>query len=289
MSPINLLLQTLRYLACIVAFTSSVLAVQPSEPKPLRALLIAGGCCHDYALQQEILSSGIQARALVRVDVVWTDAKSVTPEFPLYERNDWADGYDVIIHNECAAGIKDLALIQRIIDAHRTKPAVNLHCAVHSYRSGSDIWFKYLGLQSSGHGPQEPIEVTITDRAHPITAGLKEWTTEKEELYNNIRLFDAQPLASGRQQVKGEWRTSVVAWINEKQGARTFTTTLGHNNVTVADSRYLDLVTRGLLWACDRLEPSYLKSYTGPNTVTFIKASPENEKPTPRKPRPATP
>ena len=27
------------------------------------------------------------------------------------------------------------------------------------------------------------------------------------------------------------------------------TTSLGHNNVTVADARYLDLVARGILWA----------------------------------------
>jgi type 1 glutamine amidotransferase len=35
--------------------------------------------------------------------------------------------------------------------------------------------------------------------------------------------------------------------------ARVFSTTLGHNNATVADPRYLDLVTRGLLWACGKL------------------------------------
>ena len=34
-----------------------------AETKPLKALLIAGGCCHDYAKQHEILSKGIQARA----------------------------------------------------------------------------------------------------------------------------------------------------------------------------------------------------------------------------------
>jgi type 1 glutamine amidotransferase len=31
-----------------------------------------------------------------------------------------------------------------------------------------------------------------------------------------------------------------------------FSTTIGHNNATVADARYLDLVTRGLLWACGK-------------------------------------
>lgn len=28
---------------------------------------------------------------------------------------------------------------------------------------------------------------------------------------------------------------------------------VGHNNETVSDPRYLDLVTRGVLWVCDKL------------------------------------
>ena len=39
------------------------------QPRPLRALLICGGCCHDYTEQHKILSDGIQARANVQVDV----------------------------------------------------------------------------------------------------------------------------------------------------------------------------------------------------------------------------
>lgn len=33
-----------------------------------------------------------------------------------------------------------------------------------------------------------------------------------------------------------------------------FSTTLGHINKTCEDPRFLDLVTRGLLWACDKLD-----------------------------------
>ena len=34
---------------------------------------------------------------------------------------------------------------------------------------------------------------------------------------------------------------------------RVFSTTIGHNNATVEDARYLDLVARGLLWATGKL------------------------------------
>lgn len=256
-----------------------------AEAVPIRALLIAGGCCHDYAKQHEILVKGIQGRALVRVDVVWTDDKSTNPPLPIYERADWAKGYDVILHDECAASMRDGAVLTRILQAHKEVPSVHLHCAMHSFRTGDNRWFKHLGLQSNSHGPQEPIAITFVDKAHPITQTLEDWTTIKEELYNNVNVFDAHPLAMGRQMVKGQAVDAIVAWTNEKAGARSFSTTLGHNSETVADARYLELVTRGLLWACDKLKPEYLEPYQGKNEVTFVPAKPvEAPKPAPAAP-----
>ena len=255
-------------------FLLAAASVGHAETKPLKALLVAGGCCHDYAKQHIILSQGIQARANVQVDVVWTDDKSVTPPLPLYDNPDWARGYDIIIHDECAAGVKDMALVKRILDVHKTVPAVHLHCAMHSFRTGTDVWFKHLGIQSASHGPQEPIAITFVDKEHPITKPLADWTTIKEELYNNVNIFDGHPLAMGKQVVKGKDVDYVVAWTNEKSGARSFSTTIGHNNDTVADARYLDLVTRGLLWAMDKLTPDYLTPFKGENKITFVAAKP---------------
>ncbi len=241
-----------------------------STTKPIRALLIAGGCCHDYARQQEALCKGISARANVQVDVYWTDNSTTTPVLPLYGRLNWAEGYDVIIHDECAADIKDPAILNRIIATHKKIPAVHLHCAMHSFRTGSDAWFNHLGLQSSGHGPQQPIAIQFTDTNHPITQGLQNWTTINEELYNNVKLFGAHPIAKGLQKVGDRTDEAVVAWTNETAGARSFSTTIGHNTETVADGRYLDLVSRGLLWACDKLSAEYLVPYQGDHAVTFI-------------------
>ncbi|MFZ9747995.1 MAG: ThuA domain-containing protein, partial [Opitutaceae bacterium] len=130
------------------------------------------------------------------------------------------------------------------------------------------LWFDFLGLQSSRHGPQEPIQVKFTDSKHPITRGLTGWTTGKEELYNNVQppsVYAAhRPLATGFQRTKNkksgatEDAESVVVWTNEygPKKARVFCTTLGHNNDTVADARYLDLLARGLLWAAGKLDDS---------------------------------
>lgn len=269
-----------RFASLAKAFVSLALCLglcaAAEAQKPIRALLIAGGCCHDYSDQHLVLAKGIQARANVQVDVYWTDDGSTNPPLMLFEDENWAAGYDVIIHDECAASNKDVAIVNRILEVHRKIPAVHLHCAMHSFRTGTDLWFKHLGLQSTSHGPQQPIQINRVDKTHPITQPLADWKTGNEELYNNVKVFEtAHPLMTGVQQFERNGKTitdkAVVAWTNQVPGfARSFSTTLGHNTETVADARYLDLVTRGLLWSCDQLNEQYLTPFKGVNKVSFI-------------------
>ena len=240
-------------------------ATRAAEVKPLKALLVLGGCCHDYATQKDLLKKGIEARANAVVDICYVADGSTHPKLPIYGNPDYATGYDVVIHDECAADINEQAVVEGVLKPHRDGiPGVNLHCAMHCYRIGKPadpvtlgtphgLWFEYLGLQSIGHGAQLPIAITFTDKDSPLTKGLEDWTTIKEELYNNVKIFDAtRPLARGKQ---GKDETCVV-WTNLYLGkTRVFSTTIGHNNATVEDPRYLELVTRGLLWACDKLGP----------------------------------
>ena len=246
-------------------FVLGIVSVSAREI-PIRALLVCGGCCHDYAKQSVIMKDGIQARANVQVDVIRSEDAGTRPWFPMYENKDWAKGYDVVIHDECAADIKDMTYVQNIVNAHKTLPAVNLHCAMHSYRTGTDLWFEYLGIQSSSHGPKKPIAVDFAAAQHPITQGMANWTTINDELYNNVKVFGtAKPLALGHQvQDNSKTESAVVAWTNDFHGTRIFNTTLGHENATVADERYLNLVVRGLLWSCDKLNSAYLTPYAGP-------------------------
>ena len=257
-------------------------AAEEKKSAPLRVLLVLGGCCHDYATQQTILKAGIESRLNATVEIEFNPDKSTEAKFPIYEKDDWAKGYDVILHDECSASVVDPVYVKRILDAHRNGvPAVNIHCAMHSYRWGNfkDAvklgddnagWYEMIGVQSTGHGPQAPIAISYTDSAHALTKGLTDWTTINEELYNNIQIFDsAHALATGVQiqmpkpkkgeaadpNAKGTEAKAVVAWTNlfGPNKTRIFSTSIGHNNETVADDRYLDLVTRGLLWATGRI------------------------------------
>ena len=268
-------LRSLLALALLAGLTSPLSAVQ----KPLRVLVVAGGCCHDYANQKEILKKGIEARINATVEVAYDPTKTTKPLFELFKNPDWGKNYDVVVHDECAADITDQAYVANIVNAHKNGlPAVNLHCAMHSYRwgnfkepvkAGADnaSWYEMLGLQSTGHGPQQPIAITFTDKSHPITTGLADWTTVNEELYNNVQVLGAKTLATGLQKVpekkdkKGkvipaQEATAIVAWTNEfgPKKTRIFSTTIGHNNATVEDARYLDLVARAVLWSAGKLE-----------------------------------
>lgn len=244
-------------LLALVFVASTLFAAD--DVKPLKVLLVCGGCCHDYTKQKDILKKGLEARANVEVTTHQDPANGTKSDLPLYKNADWAKDYDVIIHDECFADVKDVPFIEGILKPHKEgKPSVILHCGMHCYRSGTDMWFKFCGIQSSGHGPQLPIELTFVDKEHPITKGLADWTTIKEELYNNIKVFEtAHALTRGKQ---GN-ADVVAAWTNEydEKKTRVFATTVGHNNDTVGDARYLDLVTRGLLWSCDKLNDKYLK------------------------------
>ncbi|MEN3940860.1 ThuA domain-containing protein [Prosthecobacter sp. SYSU 5D2] len=266
-----------------VALAAGLFFARAADPaaKPLRVLIVAGGCCHDYENQQAILKEGIEARLNAVVDVAFNPDKTTKATFEIYKAKDWAKDFDVIIHDECSADVTDPAYVSNILDAHKEGvPAVNLHCAMHSYRwgnfkepvtAGADNagWYEFIGIQSTSHGPQSPIDISFTDAAHPLTKGLENWTTVNEELYNNLQMLGAKPLASGKQMQmprvkKGQKQdpnatateaNAVVAWTNEygPKKTRIFSTTLGHNNETVADGRYLDLITRALLWTTGRL------------------------------------
>ena len=162
----------------LAAAGALVLAARPAlaadDSKPLKALLVTGGCCHDYAKQKRHPEEGHRGagRRGGGHHLRLADG-STHPPLPIYGHPDYANGYDVVIHDECASDINDPAVVEGVLKPHRDGiPGVNLHCGMHCYRIGNPndpvtpgtphgLWFEYLGLQSSGHGAQLPIAITF--------------------------------------------------------------------------------------------------------------------------------
>jgi type 1 glutamine amidotransferase len=229
---------------------------QAAEPaKPLRALMVCGGCCHDYANQKQILSEGIGKRANVEFTIIH-EGTDRTDRVSIYKNTNWWKGFDVIVHNECFGMVNDDKFIENIAAAHAAGiPAVMLHCSTHSYRAGNtDAWRETLGLRSMSHDKNRDLLIKNVKPEHPVMKGFPaEWPNAKDELYRNEKVWPTvTPLATAFSEESK--KDHVVIWLNNYGKTRVFATTLGHGNETMKSDVYLDLITRGLLWACDKLD-----------------------------------
>lgn len=228
--------------------------------KPLKVLMVTGGCCHDYEMQKMILQTGIMARANVEFTVVHEEGpegkKDKSHRISIYEKADWAKGYDLVLHNECFGAVTDVAFVERIAKPHSDGvPAVVLHCSAHSYRmAATDAWRHVVGMKSMSHEKNRDLTVKNLAPEHPVMKGFPmEWLDRADELYKNEVLYSGfVPLAKAYgEDTKKDHH---LIWVNTNGLGKVFGTTMGHNNSTMEDPVFLDLVTRGLLWACGKLD-----------------------------------
>ena len=237
--------QRLTAFALALAFATA-LPSHAHAVKPIKVLIVSGGCCHNYARQRALLETGLKARINADVTQVFYDPtpgeQATRPALPIHANPRYADGYDVVIHNECAASEDSAAVLDAVLAPHRLgTPGVNLHCAMHSYRSGAwqlpvkagephAAWFEYTGIQSTGHGPQSPIRLAAA-AGHPINIGFVPFVTGNEELYNNLTVFDVTPVLTGVQEEAANpsdrGNTVNVAWthVYGTRHTRVFSTT----------------------------------------------------------------
>ncbi len=221
----------------------------------IRVLLVTGGCCHDYDFQTKALQLAVKEHG---IQAAWTvvneGGNGTTAEIDFYNNENWASGYDVVIHNECFADTTDADYIRRITNAHRRGVgAVVIHCAMHTYRSATiDDWRQLLGVTSRRHDHQShyPIEVVAAD--HPIMKDFPaHHTSAMDELYIIEKTWPTtQVLATSKSEADG--KSYPVYWTNQFDKARVFGTTYGHSNETFEDPVFLGAVARGIQWAAER-------------------------------------
>ena len=193
---------------------------------------------------------GVSARANVVWTLVQQGGTATDSYIPLYRDKNWSEGFDIVIHNECFSHANKKEWVENIVRPHREGlPAMLIHCAMHSYRTGDDTWFEFVGMQSPGHGPHYSYTVENIKNDHPAMQGFgKTFVAPKGELYHSIKLFDtATPLAHAKRMSDGE--PQVCIWTNKYGKGNVFATTVGHYNETMSEPKWLDLFTKGLLWS----------------------------------------
>ncbi len=249
--------------AVLVAAGCNIDDVSSKEVKPIKALIITGGCCHDYDSQTQFLIDGIGKYANVEFDVI-QEGSGTTYVHSVFEQENWTRGYDVVIHNECSADVGD-DVGSSVAKEHFESGvgAVMIHCAFHTFRKmEGDEWRATLGATSKRHTHQKPITVTFDEPTHPILAGTKEFVTGDEELYVIDKIFDhSLPLATGHQ---GD-NVYPLMFANQYGKAKIFSVTVGHNNDTFEIDEWIHIVAKGLLWSCDKInEDGTAKDGYGP-------------------------
>lgn len=214
--------------------------------------MISGGCCHDYSAQNKILIDNVAKVLPVDWTVLIEGGSGSDGRVALYETPNWANGFDVVVHNECYANVDDQKLIRQITTAHKAGvPALVIHCSLHSYRTATiDDWREFLGVTSKRHTRAHRISVKIDDPQSSIVKGLPAgYTTPVDELYVIEKFWpSAKALASAVS--PDDPKTSYpVMWTNDYNGTRVFGTSLGHGMETWNDAVFQDLLVRAFKWA----------------------------------------
>ncbi|WP_220699452.1 ThuA domain-containing protein [Pelobium manganitolerans] len=229
-------------LMCFFSFAAS---------KPKKILLITGGCCHDYAFQSKAIMDAVSAV----VDAEWTvkneGGNGTSAKIDLYEDENWARPYDLVIHNECFADTKDSTYIRKITSAHaKGVNAIFLHCALHTYRSAEiDDWRQLIGMTSKRHDHQSRYPVTMVSSGK-LTKGVQNtWLSPKDELYVIEKIGPkAEVLAVSKSEKDG--REYPVAWTNKYGKAKIFGMSFGHGNETFTDANFIRLLQNAAHWLC---------------------------------------
>src|SRR4051812_32224188 len=105
----------LRNSLAAAAFCAAISVSSSAAEKPLKVLLLTGGCCHDYPHQKDILKKGLEARINATVDQIHTDDSSTHPPLAILGNPDYAKGYDLVIHDECGADINQQAQVEGVL------------------------------------------------------------------------------------------------------------------------------------------------------------------------------
>lgn len=223
-----------------------------SREDTIRALFVTGGGWHDYETQETLLTDALQKHLNIDLTIVHEGEKNPDYHVSVFQEENWADGYDVIIHNTAFGRVTDSDFLQFFVENHKGTPAVLIHASVHSYRYAepADAWFDFMGFQSMWHEDQRRFVVENLNPEHPVMDGFPdEWEIPvDDELYVTEKIWgDITPLARAYGEESEDYQT--VIWTHEKDGNRVFCLTLGHNNGMFEQSEFQQLVANGVRWA----------------------------------------
>lgn len=125
---------------------------------------------------------------------------------------------------------------------------VGIHSATDSFHN-SDAYWKMIGGKFTHHN-SGTFRVKNTGKSHVIVKGTKDFDITDETYCDDFHP-DSKVVVLERREMDSE----PVSWVQYCGKGRVFVTALGHGKEAWENPAFQQLVTRGLLWADDKLNP----------------------------------
>ena len=227
---------------------------KPSDPAAgkIRLLILSGANNHGWKATTPVLKKMYEDSGRFTVDV--------TEDVPNLKAEDFAK-YDAIVSNYTTFPN---------IEGHRwpaatEKAFLDYVAAGHGFvlfHAASTAWIDWpeftdlIGLSwqkgKSGHGAQHSFAVTIVDKDHPVTQGMKDFQHVKDELYHRQATHPtAKVLAAAYSDkaVKGTGENEPMIVVTEYGKGRVFHNAMGHDPTPMGGVGFEILMLRGTEWA----------------------------------------
>ena len=233
-------------------------AAAPDAGGKIRLLILSGANNHAWKATTPVLKTMYEASGRFTADV--------TEDVPHLKAADFAR-YDCIVSNYTTYP----AIEGKRWPAETEKAFLDYIAAGHGFvlfHAASTAWGdwpefgdligltwqkdKTTGKNVSGHGAQHSFAITIVDKDHPITHGMKDFQHVKDELYHRQLLHPAAKVLATTFSDKakgGSGENEPMIVVTELGKGRCFHNALGHDPRQMEGVGFRTLMLRGTEWA----------------------------------------
>lgn len=232
-----------------------LVAVMMSPAQPIRLLVVTGG--HDYNKTEfENMLDSLPGKVSYKI-------AELPDAFALFEKQH-RNEYDVIVFYHMWQKIS--ADQQQVMAEciREGKPLVVLHHSICAF----DDWNEYVNIiggkyfhrpdtidgtlmQPSSYQHDIPVSIKVTQKDHPVTRGIADFTLV-DETYNN---FYVQPGVTPLLITDTPGSTKIIGWTKQYGSARVVTLQTGHDIPAYRSTAYRQLLWQAIVFSFKHSSP----------------------------------
>jgi type 1 glutamine amidotransferase len=180
----------------------------------------------------------------------------------LFFNNEFTDTYDAFVFWDIGREISEQQKQEFINMLDKGKGCVFLHHSIMSYQDWDEyakvVGGRYLHEAISEDGKEvfpalaweldQNLDITVVDKLHPITKGVKNFSAH-DETYKNLILDKTSHVLLTTDNPKN---SKTIAWTNHYGNSKTVYIQLGHGNSIFNNKEYKKLVEQSIRWVSNK-------------------------------------